>query len=127
VEHWGAPDSALVVDVELREGSALDLEIMEVVLAPTTLLGPEPFRRPDDLAPNAARLSDRVILKGTILGSTQPGPAVGPAVSGEPAPLAGEPDSATVIPPGPGAAAEADPDPAPAPADTALALPPSEP
>lgn len=63
VEHWGAPDPVVLLDLELAVGTTLELDVVEHLLRPQELVGTEPFQRPADLAPDITWLSDRAILR----------------------------------------------------------------
>ncbi len=62
-EHWGEPDPVVHFRVELPAGAELDLALVEHLLRPAELLGPEPFQRPAHLAPDITRHSDRAMLR----------------------------------------------------------------
>jgi hypothetical protein len=52
-----------VLDVETAPGAPLQMDVVEHLLWPEELLGPESFRRPAELAPDITWLSDRVIVR----------------------------------------------------------------
>jgi hypothetical protein len=130
VEHWGAPEAGVVL--EFTRGfrdEVLAFAVVEHLLRPEELVGREPFERPDGLAPDITRLSDRAMIRTAVridlaTGAVDVGPAAGrgPAGGSAPAGVGGpvdrggprtEPDSAK------GAASLVDSVP-PAPAETPL-------
>lgn len=88
VEHWGVPDSALTV--ELNVGGSVDtlaLEVIEHHLRPGEVVGASRFLRPPNLAPNIVARSDRAVFRsivrivpatGAVLESAGRGSAAGP-------------------------------------------------
>lgn len=62
VEHWGVPDPAVLLDVELPAGETLALQVLERHFRPTELVGDEAFQRPPELAPDVVRASDRATV-----------------------------------------------------------------
>jgi hypothetical protein len=64
VQHWGRPDGALVLTIDLPPGAPRPaLVVVEEHLRPAELLGQEPFARTPGLVPNASRRSDRALLR----------------------------------------------------------------
>lgn len=63
LEHWGLPDTAVVLELATAPGSPLDLHVVEHLLRPEELLGRDAFARPPELAPNINRLSDRAMFR----------------------------------------------------------------
>ncbi|MDX1492906.1 MAG: hypothetical protein R3253_02440, partial [Longimicrobiales bacterium] len=90
LEHWGAPDTAVALELASPAGSPLDLHVVEHLLRPEELLGRDAFTRPAELAPNINRLSDRAIFR-----YRWPDPAAGgrPGDMVTPPPNAGVPES----------------------------------
>jgi len=85
VEHWGVPETAIVLDLTLPSGVEPDLTVVEHLFHTETLLGPDGFRRPPTLAPDVHWASDRVMLLGslsdlTVEEGTTPPPATDPSV-----------------------------------------------
>lgn len=67
MEHWGAPEGAVFLDLERDAGNgAVRFSIIEHHLRPGELLGNTIFARPDDLAPNVRMLSDRAMIRTTV-------------------------------------------------------------
>lgn len=62
VDHWGVPDSSVVLDLEMPAGADMDLRISEHHLRPSEILGPGTFQRPPELEPDVLRWSDRAIF-----------------------------------------------------------------
>ena len=122
VDHWGAPDPVVTLDLEMAAGGSLEMDVVEHLLRPEELVGPEPFQRPAELAPDITWLSDRAVLRtpATAL-QVVPGPppfSLEPALEGVIAPPAPE-----AAPGEPGAADSLVADTVPAetaPRDTAL-------
>jgi hypothetical protein len=63
VEHWGQPDSLVVLDFALPPESTFGLHVVEHLLRPSELVGPDVFRRPPELAPDLSSASDRAVLR----------------------------------------------------------------
>ena len=63
VEHWGDPDPAVLLDLELPAGSSVDMDVVEHLLHPGALLGAEHFQRPPDLAADVTWQSDRAMVR----------------------------------------------------------------
>ncbi|MEN8375757.1 MAG: M20/M25/M40 family metallo-hydrolase [Gemmatimonadota bacterium] len=62
--HWGTPENA--VELEFARGfrdTSLEFYVAEHVLRPGELVGDEYFERPDHLAPDITRASDRAMLR----------------------------------------------------------------
>ena len=90
-DHWGEPDGAVVLELEMPADEPIGLHIIEHLLRPEELLGSDAFRRPPDLAPDITRMSDRAMFRYSVgafvdprhaimLPGTSPG-LVGPAAS----------------------------------------------
>lgn len=97
VDHWGVPDSLVVLELEMPAASDIALTVSEHLLRPTEILGPGTFQRPPGLQANVMRSSDRAILT-TRLGG--PATGEGPADDSEPPDPSNDPsaDTATVEP-----------------------------
>jgi hypothetical protein len=63
VDHWGDPEPALMLDLELPQGAAVDMDVVEHLLRPGELVGAEHFVRPPGLAPNVRWMSDRAMVR----------------------------------------------------------------
>lgn len=79
IAHWGAPDTALVVELTTPPDGTLSFHVVEHLLRPEELLGRDAFRRPPHLAPNINRASDRAMFRyafgeGQATGSEVEGP-----------------------------------------------------
>ena len=89
-EHWGMPDSAVVLDLEMPASAPIDLFIVEHLLRPEELLEAGTFARPPHLAPDITRLSDRAMFRFSVAAFADPRyglirrPATGPAVGAPP-------------------------------------------
>jgi hypothetical protein len=91
IDHWGVPDSLVVLELEMPAASDISLTVSEHLLRPAEILGPGTFQRPPGLQANVMRSSDRAILT-TRLGAAPTGN--GPGGGGSEPP----PDTATVEP-----------------------------
>jgi hypothetical protein len=61
--HWGRPEGALTVEVELGAAGLLPtIRVIEQHLRPAELLGEKPFERPPELAPSVPKRSDRAFF-----------------------------------------------------------------
>jgi len=65
-DHWGEPDGAVVLELEMPADEPIGLHVIEHLLRPEELLGPDAFRRPPDLAPDITRLSDRAMFRYSV-------------------------------------------------------------
>jgi hypothetical protein len=74
IEHWGEPDSLVTLDFLLPPEAPLDLHVVEHLLRPEELVGPDVFRRPAVLAPDVSTGSDRAMLRYDVA-ALLPGPA----------------------------------------------------
>ncbi|MEQ1855041.1 MAG: M20/M25/M40 family metallo-hydrolase [Longimicrobiales bacterium] len=63
VEHWGEPDSLVVLDLALPPDAPFSMHVVEHLLRPEELVGPDVFRRPAELAPDVSTGSDRAVLR----------------------------------------------------------------
>jgi MFS family permease len=101
-DHWGVPDSAVMLELEMPASTPIDLFIVEHLLRPEELLGAGAFARPPDLAPDVTRLSDRAMFRFSVAAFADPryGLIRRPAGPGAPVPdtAAVAPDTATVVP-----------------------------
>ena len=66
VEHWGEPDGAIVLELEMPDDEAIGLHVIEHLLRPEELLGADAFARPPELAPDITRLSDRAMFRYSV-------------------------------------------------------------
>ena len=62
-DHWGVPDSTVLLGLEMPAEATIQLDIIEHLLRPEELLGADAFARPEELAPDINRLSDRAMFK----------------------------------------------------------------
>jgi hypothetical protein len=63
VEHWGTPDPVILLDLEMAAGTQPELDVVEHLLRPQELVGPEPFQRTPELAPDIVWKSDRAMIR----------------------------------------------------------------
>jgi hypothetical protein len=63
VEHWGDPNPAVLVDLTLQQGAAIEMDVVEHLLRPGELVGAQHFQRPPGLAPNTVWMSDRAMVR----------------------------------------------------------------
>ena len=61
-DHWGTPAPMVYLELEIPAGQPISFDIVEHLLRPEELLGPGVFSRPDYLAPDITRESDRAML-----------------------------------------------------------------
>ncbi len=67
LRHWGAMGDAVVLDFRLdARAGAFEFVVVEHHLRPGELLGPDPFERPPELAPNVTTLSDRAMIRSRV-------------------------------------------------------------
>jgi len=66
VEHWGAPDSVVVLDVTVRAGAPVAIHVVEQLLRPEEIVVADVFRRPPELAPDVSAQSDRALFRSSI-------------------------------------------------------------
>jgi hypothetical protein len=101
VEHYGVPDSAgVVLELRMPADEAIGIHVLEHLVRPWELTGPEPFRRPADLMPDVNAMSDRAVFRYSVAAYADPRHAIMP--------------EAVVVPP----SAPADSVPAPVAADS---------
>ncbi|MBM4183538.1 MAG: M20/M25/M40 family metallo-hydrolase [Gemmatimonadetes bacterium] len=74
VEHWGEPDSLVVLDFAFPPGAPFQLHVVEHLLRPAELVGPSVFRRPPELAPDVSTGSDRAVLRYDVAALLTPPP-----------------------------------------------------
>ena len=97
IDHWGAPEDAVVLEISVPSGSPLELHVVEHHLRPEEILGRDAFRRPPELAPDVTRLSDRALFRSAVpvesgaLGSQEG--LTSPAEGGAPEASPAQPDS----------------------------------
>ena len=60
--HAGEPDPVVLLELEVPTDEQLELNIVEHTLRPQEILGAGVFERPETLAPDITRLSDRAML-----------------------------------------------------------------
>ena len=66
-EHWGEPDSLVMLDLTLRAGEPLALHVVEHLLRPEEIVGLDGvFRRPLELAPDVSTGSDRAVFRSSV-------------------------------------------------------------
>jgi hypothetical protein len=63
IEHWGVPDSLVVLDFLLPPDEPFGLHVVEHLLRPEELVGLDVYRRPPELAPDVSAASDRAVLR----------------------------------------------------------------
>jgi hypothetical protein len=62
-DHWGEPDPVVFLELQMPEGAALQMDVVEHLLRPAEVVGSEPFERPAELAPDITWMSDRAIFR----------------------------------------------------------------
>lgn len=103
VEHWGVPDSMLVLELDMPADAPIAVHVVESHYRPEELLGPGSFARPDELAPDVSAGSDRAVLRYSVAAFADPRHAFMPAPSDSVGP-AGAAPPAVAPPPASGAA-----------------------
>lgn len=96
VEHWGEPDSLVVLELGAPVDEPIGLHVVEHLLRPEELLGVTPFERPPDLAPDVSTMSDRALLRFSVAAFADPRHSLFPLSDGESS--GGEPPSAQLEP-----------------------------
>lgn len=67
LEYWGTPDSVATLTMKVGAGSeVVTVDLVEHILRPSEVVGPDVFRRPASLAPDIRRLSDRVMVRTPV-------------------------------------------------------------
>jgi hypothetical protein len=130
-EHVGQPDSAgIVLELRMPASDPIGLYVIEHLMRPSELLGPDPFERPEDLAPDVNAMSDRAVFSYSVAAYVDPRHAFmpGAAQPGAAAPGAAQPGAVTpsapsVVTPGVPADSIAEPVEAPEPSTDSLAIP----
>jgi hypothetical protein len=94
IDHWGVPDSLVVLELEMPAASDIALTVSEHLLRPAEILGPGTFQRPPGLQANVMRSSDRAILTTRLAGAPTGDAPAGGAGSADPPPdtVAVQPD-----------------------------------
>ncbi len=72
VQHWGEPDSLLVVEVDMPAAEPIGVHVVEDLWRPEQLLGAGAFARPPHLAPDTQSSSDRAILRTSLAAFADP-------------------------------------------------------
>jgi hypothetical protein len=104
VEHYGEPDSAgVVLELRMPADEPIGIHVLEHLLRPWELTGPEPFRRPADLMPDVNAMSDRAAFRYSVAAYADPRHAFMPEAVVAPA------DSAPPVTPAVDSAATAAP------------------
>jgi hypothetical protein len=72
-EHVGQPDSAgIVLELQMPAQDPIGLYVIEHLMRPSDLLGPDPFERPEDLAPDVNAMSDRAVFSYSVAAYADP-------------------------------------------------------
>jgi hypothetical protein len=80
VVHWGRPDDWVRLDLVGRPGAEWTLEVVEHLLRPEEIFGPDRYSRPVGLGGFGPELSDRVMVRMTYaLAAPEASGASGPA------------------------------------------------
>jgi len=66
LEHWGVPEPAVELELEMPSTQPIGLHVIEHLLRPEELLGASTFERPPELAPDITRLSDRAMFRYSV-------------------------------------------------------------
>lgn len=76
VEYWGEPEGDVILELTMPPDEPIGLHVVEHLLRPEELLGDAPFVRPDHLAPDVTRMSDRVMLRYSVAAFVDPRHAI---------------------------------------------------
>jgi hypothetical protein len=107
-DHWGEPDGDVVLELTMPPTEPIGLQIIEHLLRPAELLGPEPFERSEEFAPDVTWMSDRAMFRYSVAafadprhaillpGGTSPEPAPGIPLDTVPVPDSGAVDTTAV-------------------------------
>ena len=76
MDHWGEPDGSVALELTLPPLEAIDVTVIEHLLRPEELLGAEPFKRPDGLAPDIVWMSDRAMFRYSVAAFVDPRHAI---------------------------------------------------
>ena len=92
MEHWGKPEGGVLLDFEpVADGDGvLRFAVIEHHLRPGELVGNTIFARPDNLAPNVRKLSDRAMIRTLVSVDAATGEVTFLRATGEGAEGAGE-------------------------------------
>jgi hypothetical protein len=83
VDHWGIPDSMVVVELDMPASEPIGVHVLEDHLRPRELLGADAFSRPAHLAPDVEARSDRAVFRYSISAFADPRHAFMPAADGQ--------------------------------------------
>jgi len=75
-DHWGEPDGDVVLELTMPPTEPIGLQIIEHLLRPAELLGPTPFERPEDFAPDITWMSDRAMFRYSVAAFADPRHAI---------------------------------------------------
>jgi hypothetical protein len=113
VDHWGIPDSMVVVELDMPAAEPIAVHLLEDHLRPRELLGADAFSRPPHLAPDVEAVSDRAIFRYSIAAFADPRHAfmqtAGAPGGGAAAETGARPDSLAAVPAPTGGAPEVAP------------------
>ena len=101
VDHWGAPDSLVVLDLDMPAESPIGVHVIEDHYRPEELLGRGTFARPDHLAPDVSAGSDRAIFRYSVAAFADPRHAFMPTAAADSSAAGAPPADGDSIPPAP--------------------------
>jgi hypothetical protein len=84
VEHWGVPDSLVVLKLDMGPDEPIGVHVIEELLRPEEVLGAGAFARPAHLAPDVSTGSDRALFRFSVAAFADPRHARMPADRAEP-------------------------------------------
>jgi hypothetical protein len=84
-DHWGVPDSLVVLELDMPAGEAIGLHVVEGHLRPALILGAGAFARPASLAPDVSTGSDRALFRYSVAAWADPRQAQAPPSTAAPA------------------------------------------
>jgi len=72
IDHWGVPDGAVRLTATMPAEEPIGVHVVEHLLRPAELLGGDAFERPDHMAPDVTRLSDRAMFRYSVAAFVDP-------------------------------------------------------
>jgi hypothetical protein len=72
IDTWGVPDTLVVLEVDMPPEEPIGVTVVEQLLRPSEVLGPDAFARPPELAPDVVAGSDRALFRFSIASFADP-------------------------------------------------------
>lgn len=86
LEHWGRPAQRLELELSGDPGIPWTVDVVEHLLRPGEIFGPDRFRRPPELMPDLRAFGDRAVFLTPVALTPTPEPGTGELPEGEMAP-----------------------------------------